>query len=139
MASSWSKQPGNTQDTNNNMLEIEILNSLKEFIGSEPFGQYLSEYVANTQRNIDQLGLAIGAEDDERASQFSHKLKGSAGNIGALKLSDACGRIQSLVVEYESIDTIRDQFQEIRKIYEQTRDELNKYIADIEHSNLKVG
>ena len=121
------------------MLEIEILDSLKEFIGSEPFGQYLSEYVANTQRNIDQLGIAIGAEDDERVSQFSHKLKGSAGNIGALKLSEACGRMQSLVVEYESTDTIRDQFHQIRDIYQQTRDALNKYIADLEHSGLKVG
>ena len=52
-----------TDNSENKLLEFEILDSLKEFIGSEPFGQYLSEYINNTLTNIDRLGHAIAAED----------------------------------------------------------------------------
>ena len=95
MASSWSSDTeSNSDKSDTNILEFEVLNSLKDFIGSEPFGQYLSEYINNTLSNIDRLGYAIASEDEERVKQFSHKLKGSAGNIGATKLSAVCTQMQ---------------------------------------------
>ena len=127
------------ENSENTLLEFGILNSLKEFIGSEPFGQYLSEYLNNTLSNIDRLGHAIAAEDDERVKQFSHKLKGSAGNIGALKLSSVCAKMQNLAVEDEQIDNLRGLFKEIQDTYQETRVALNDYIAQLEHSRVNVG
>ena len=123
----------------NKILEFEILNSLKDFIGSEPFGQYLSEYLNNTLSNIDRLGHAIAAEDDDRVKQFSHKLKGSAGNIGALKLSSVCSKMQDLSLEDEQPGNLKNLFQEIQRIYNETRDELNVYINQLAQMKRNVG
>ena len=144
MTSSWSNETsgntaGNTDSNDNKLLEFEILNSLKEFIGSEPFGQYLSEYINNTLSNIDRLGYAIASEDEERVRQFSHKLKGSAGNIGAMKLSTVCTKMQAMAHEESMIDTLRGQFEEIQKTYQETKKALNDYISELEESGLKVG
>lgn len=123
----------------NTLLEYEILNSLKEFIGSEPFGQYLSEYLHNTLTNIDRLGHAIAAEDEERVKQFSHKLKGSAGNIGALKLSSVCARMQTMALEDDQVGDLRSLFQEIQIAYQETREVLNVYIDQLEQARVNVG
>ena len=140
MASSWSNDTvSNTENNDNKILEFEILNSLKEFIGSEPFGQYLSEYINNTLSNIDRLGYAIASEDEERVKQFSHKLKGSAGNIGAMKLSFVCTQMQAMALEESANDALRDQFREIQNIYQETKEALNDYINQLEESRLKVG
>ena len=139
MASSWSNDTvSNTENNDNKILEFEILNSLKEFIGSEPFGQYLSEYINNTLSNIDRLGYAIASEDEERVKQFSHKLKGSAGNIGAMKLSFVCTQMQAMALEESANDALRDQFREIQNIYQETKEALNDYINQLEASRLKV-
>lgn len=140
MASSWSNESsGNTESSDSKLLEIEILNSLKEFIGSEPFGQYLSEYINNTLSNIDRLGYAIASEDEERVRQFSHKLKGSAGNIGAMKLSTVCTRMQAMAHEENMNDALRGQFEELQKTYQETKSALSEYINQLEESDLKVG
>jgi len=140
MVSSYSNDSVNDQDTNDNkLLEFEILNSLKDFIGSEPFGQYLSEYIGNTLRNIDRLGYAIATEDEERVKQFSHKLKGSAGNIGAVKLSNVCTKLQSLAVDEDSNENLRDQYQELQNTYQETKKALSEYIGQLEESNRKAG
>ncbi|WP_455376098.1 Hpt domain-containing protein [Kaarinaea lacus] len=140
MASSWSNDSvSNTENNDNKILEFEILNSLKEFIGSEPFGQYLSEYINNTLSNIDRLGYAIASEDEERVKQFSHKLKGSAGNIGAMKLSFVCTQMQSMALEESANDDLRNQFREIQNIYQETKEALSDYIHQLEESRLKVG
>ena len=140
MASSWSNDTENNADkSDSKLLEFEVLNSLKEFIGSEPFGQYLSEYIDNTLSNIDRLGYAIASEDEERVKQFSHKLKGSAGNIGAMKLSVVCTQMQAMAHEESLNDSLRNQFQEIQKIYQETREALNDYINHMEDSKRNVG
>lgn len=140
MASSWSNDTvSNTENNDNKILEVEILNSLKEFIGSEPFGQYLSEYINNTLSNIDRLGYAIASEDEERVKQFSHKLKGSAGNIGAMKLSFVCTQMQAMALEESANDALRNQFREIQNIYQETKEALSDYIHQLEESRLKVG
>jgi HPt (histidine-containing phosphotransfer) domain-containing protein len=140
MASSWSNETShNTESNENKLLEIEILNSLKEFIGSEPFGQYLSEYINNTLSNIDRLGHAIASEDEERVKQFAHKLKGSAGNIGAMKLSTVCTEMQAMAHEENINAALHGQFEQIQKIYQETKSALSDYINELEQSELKVG
>jgi two-component system sensor histidine kinase TorS len=137
MASSRSDNSSSYND-NNNLLEVEILDSLKEFIGSEPFGQYLSEYIGNTLRNIDRLGIAIALEDEDRIKQVSHKLKGSAGNIGATRLSSICTRLQESAVSDQPAASMRGQFEDLKSTYEETREALNAYIDTLEMSRLKA-
>jgi len=140
MASSHSNDSKHDLDTDDSkLLEMEILNSLKEFIGSEPFGQYLSEYIGNTLRNIDRLGYAIASEDEERVRQFSHKLKGSAGNIGAVRLSNVCTKMQAMATDESSIENLRSQYQELQSAYQETRRALSEYIGQLEQTSLKVG
>lgn len=137
MASSRSDKSSKNND-NNKLLEVEILDSLKEFIGSEPFGEYLSEYIGNTLRNIDRLGIAIALEDEDRVKQVSHNLKGSAGNIGATKLSKVCTRLQESAVDDQPMASIRGQFEDLKSTYQETKEALTAYIDTLEMSKLKA-
>lgn len=128
----------NSENNNKVVVEIEILNSLSGFIGGEPFGQYLSEYLTNTQRNIDRLGHAIAAEDFDRIRQMAHKLKGSAGNIGAMKLTNICEKLQSMA-EDEFQGKMCDEFFELQDIYQETKEALNGYIQQIDQASVKFG
>lgn len=121
------------------LLAYDILNSLSGFIGSSPFGQYLSGYLENTHNNIERLGHAIAAEDDERVRQLSHKLKGSAGNIGAMRLSGICERIQAIATHQESTEGMCNYYLQLEKIFDETRAALDDYINQLEISQANVG
>lgn len=121
------------------LLAYEILNSLSDFIGGAPFGQYLSEYLENTLKNIERLGHAIAAEDEERVRQMSHKLKGSAGNIGAMQLSSICEKIHTMASEEEFTDGMCSHYLELQKIYEDTKAALRDYINQLQTSQASVG
>lgn len=121
------------------LLSYEILNSLSDFIGGAPFGQYLSEYLDNTLKNIERLGHAIAAEDEERVKQMTHKLKGSAGNIGAMQLSGICEKIHTMASEEEFTDTMCNHYLELQKIFEDTKTALHEYINQLQISQANVG
>lgn len=103
------------------VLNQDILDALKKFIGSEAFGNYLSEYVENTQHNIERMGMAIAAQDSDRVRHLVHRLKGSSGNIGALKLAWACEQMEAAIVEDSGRDTVREQFAALEQVFNDTR------------------
>ncbi|MGD8566551.1 MAG: Hpt domain-containing protein [Gammaproteobacteria bacterium] len=113
------------------LLNREILDALKNFIGSEPFGQYLSEYLNNTARNLERIELAIAAGDEPRTRHLAHRLKGSSGNIGALKLAWHCVLLEALTEEEHTGQQLKSQLAELSKVFETTREAIQSYIDDI--------
>ncbi|WP_455199948.1 Hpt domain-containing protein [Kaarinaea lacus] len=110
------------------VLKQEILDALSDFIGSAPLGRYLSGYIDNTSKNIQSIGIAIASEDEERIRHLAHKLKGSSGNIGALKLAWNCVELEALTVEEQSQEILKQQYLKLEQVFQVTRDALNAYI-----------
>jgi len=113
-----------------NVLKHDILEALSDFIGSDPFGRYLSDYVDNTSKNIQRIAMAIASDDDVRIRHLAHKLKGSSGNIGALKLAWNCVELEALTVEDQSQELLKHQFEKLEQVFQVTRDAIKQYIEE---------
>lgn len=112
------------------VLKQDILDALSDFIGSAPFGRYLSDYIDNTSKSINRIGIAIASDDEERIRHLAHKLKGSSGNIGALKLAWNCVELEALTVETQSQDMLKQQYLKLEQVFQVTRDAINAYIDE---------
>ncbi|MCI0504734.1 MAG: Hpt domain-containing protein [Gammaproteobacteria bacterium] len=115
-------------DVNGQALKFEILDALRNFIGGDPLAQYLAEFIENTAKNIQRIGIAVAAEDGGRVRHLTHKLKGSSGNIGAFKLAWHCVTLESLSAENISHETLMSQYRELEQVYLETREALQTYI-----------
>lgn len=136
MNNSNSEKPTNSD--NDVLLQFEVLNSLSGFIGSSAFGQYLAEYLHNTMHNIERLGHAIAAGDNERIKQMSHKLKGSAGNIGAMRLASICEKLQHIADEEDFGEGMCGHFFQLQAIFDETKLALDDYINQLAVSQVNV-
>ena len=126
------------QSDKEQILNHDILDSLNKFIGSDPFAQYLSEYLQNTMKNIERIGLAVASRDDVRIRHLAHKLKGSSGNIGALKLAWNCMQLEATTVEEKSEDVVCKQFNELESVFQDTKTAIESYIENLPVSHPNV-
>ena len=126
------------QNDKESILNQEVLDALKNFIGSDPFRNYLNEYVQNTLKNIERIGMAIAAQDNLRIRHLAHKLKGSSGNIGALKLAWNCVQLEAVTVEEDSSQELHKQFGKLEDVFNDTKHELESYIEKLSDSHSHV-
>ena len=126
------------QSDKEQILNHDILDSLRDFIGSDPFGQYLSEYLDNTHKNIERIGIAVASRDDERIRHLAHKLKGSSGNIGALKLAWNCVQLEATTVEEKPEDMVCQQFDKLENVFQDTKIAIEDYIKSLSASQHNV-
>ena len=110
------------------VLKLEVLDALRDYIGSEPLAQYLSDFIGHTAINIQRIGIAIAAEDDVRARHLTHKLKGSSGNIGALKLAWYCVELEASSAAEDPREILVSQFQLLEQVFQDTRQSIQSYI-----------
>ncbi len=110
------------------VLKYEILDALQGYIGQDPLQQYLFEFLDSTSKKIQSISMAIAAEDESRIRHMAHKLKGSSGNIGALKLAWKCVELEALTVDNLSNADLKHQFQQLEQVFEATKTEIRAYI-----------
>ena len=113
------------------LLNMEILEGLKNFIGGAPFAQYLLEYISNTARNLERMSFAIAAEDEARLRHLAHRLKGSSGNIGAMKLAWQCVELEALTEEEHSHDQLIAQHEKLSEVFQSTSKAIEAYAEEI--------
>ena len=119
------------QSDKEQILNHDVLDALSEFIGSDPFGNYLVEFVDNTVKNIERIGMAVASNDDERVRHLAHKLKGSSGNIGALKLAWNCVQLEATTVEENSQELMHQRYDELQSTFKDTRFAIESYIKKL--------
>jgi HPt (histidine-containing phosphotransfer) domain-containing protein len=115
-------------DVNDQVLKLEILDALRDFIGSDPLAQYLSDFIGHTANNIQRIAIAVAAEDRGRVRHLTHKLKGSSGNIGAFKLARHCVKLESSCAEGDSHEALASQCRGLEQVSLETREALQTYI-----------
>jgi len=58
--------------------------------------QLINLFVATAEKNIEELSTAVSDRDPSRVKNIAHTIKGSALNIGAVSLPEACLRLEQL-------------------------------------------
>lgn len=76
-------------------LDMESLNTLKEVMGDE-FPQLVDTFITDSDVRIVNIRESVDAGDPEAFRRAAHSLKGSASNMGALRLTEHCRRLESL-------------------------------------------
>ncbi|WP_455365109.1 Hpt domain-containing protein [Kaarinaea lacus] len=117
-----------SSDVKEQLLEFDVLDALRDFIGSDPLKHYLCDFMENTAQNIQRIGIAIASDDDQDVRQLAHKLKGSSGNIGALKLAWQCVELEALSVQESSPEELVAQYQQLEQVYHDTQAALHSYV-----------
>jgi len=135
------------------VLNSDVLDALKDFIGTGSFCNYLSEFVENTVKNIERIGMAIAAQDESRVRHLAHKLKASSGNIGAFKLAWNCVKLEAATIREEDesetvLETqssevssgveVKSQFTELEHVFHDTRHALEAYIESATKAGTNV-
>ncbi|MCI2262257.1 ATP-binding protein [Xanthomonas indica] len=77
------------------VLDIAVLDELREVIGSASVAQIVELFLADAPLLIQRLEQAAATAESDALREAAHTLKSSAANLGALALSAAALRIES--------------------------------------------
>ena len=72
-----------------NLVDLETLAELKDIL-AEDFNEFLDTFIADSLDRIQALEAALASLNLGALREASHSLKGSASNLGALQLTEAC-------------------------------------------------
>ncbi len=74
------------------------LAELQELTGGDPawVSELLETYVADTRARLVELREAVRAGSVPRVQRAAHGIKGSSGNVGAVRMADTCHRLESV-------------------------------------------
>ena len=79
---------------------------------------------------INDIELALTAHDSPALSRVAHALKGSASNVGAQALSEACGALEHCCLQDQWPDDAAAQVAGIMALADQTCEALKDWPAD---------
>jgi len=101
-------------------LDDTVLSALKEAT-EEMFAEIIEAYLEDTPKRLILLLNAFEENNIKAIQEESHCLKGSSGNIGALKLSKICEEIElqsrggSITIQKEYVQHAFSEFDHIKK------------------------
>lgn len=80
--------------TDKTMLDMDTINTLREVLGDE-LADIVDDFNSSAVDYIKQLEQSISTQNHEDSMNIAHTLKGMAGNIGAIRLSQLCQVLES--------------------------------------------
>lgn len=75
-------------------LNPEMLNSFRE-LGPDFVAEVVGAFMTSAQEQLQELQAAVDRKEMSAVYKCAHKLKGSAIQIGAERLGDACARMEA--------------------------------------------
>ncbi len=110
------------EDTDN-LIDYETTDMLLETL-EEDFFEVIHEFIKSGDNISSQLKQQVdqGINDIDTLIALSHTLKGASGNVGALLLSDICGKLETTLHE-KQFTHISKHVAEIEQIYSKTKNE----------------
>ena len=73
--------------------------------------------IDDNRRNLEMLGEAVSKRDSEKIRNRAHSIKGSAANMGAMRLAGPAGRLERLALEGD-LSEANDLLGQIRTEFE---------------------
>lgn len=104
-----------------NLKQITSIKKLQKLTGQPDLLKELVDgFLKDAEVGLERLKGAIEADDHKETEQIAHKLKGAAGNLGALRLMATLGSIEDRAAEglplpEDSLERVGADFQEARR------------------------
>ena len=108
---------------------IEELMMLEKASGKKFLSSSLQKFFNKSPKYIQAMEQAIEKEDFDSLGFNAHTFKGTAGFMGAMKLSSLCTQMEQLAKKRES-DGLENILGEIKEEYERVRDYLSRFMDD---------
>jgi two-component system, sensor histidine kinase RpfC len=107
------------------LLDLEVLNSVKDLSSDDSFiNELISVFIMDSRNLLAEMESAVAAKDYETYLENIHALKGSAGSMGAKKLFVRCK--QTLLQDSNTHNFIED-LRRVNLLLKQTEDALSAY------------
>jgi len=112
---------GNVQDTSIDYSVIESLRELQQDDEPDLLAELTELFLDDTDNRLVALRAAIETGDAESVERTAHSLKGSSGNMGALKMSEICkelenaGTSEDLSGSSEMLEQLVEEFERVRE------------------------
>ena len=100
------------------LIDLETINTLKDMLEDGIF-ELFDEFIADGPQALEKLESAISQMNSKEIGNAAHYLKGSAGNIGAIALSDACRELESQA-RNDVINDAAGHLENIKQVYSAT-------------------
>ena len=100
---------------NNQVLDPTVFNEMRELM-DDALGEFISTYLGNSPRLIDQMEQGLAASDAEAIHHSAHQLKGGSGSIGAMRLYELARQIEQMARDGGTQD-IEPLLQELKTEY----------------------
>ena len=110
------------------LLEFEQINGLLDVAGVDGVLDILSAFWRSTDELSADLLRCVECGECVQAARTAHALKGSAANVGALRLSEAARDVETLS-KNGNLPAAREALERLADIYRDTRAELEKHVS----------
>jgi HPt (histidine-containing phosphotransfer) domain-containing protein len=123
-AGAASEADGDSLSESEEPLDPDVLAGLRELGDAELLVELVELFVDDAQSRLPTLQDAFEKGDAETVERTAHTLKGSSGNMGALRMAEACenlqeiGRSRDLSGALELIEQLEAEFDRVRKALE---------------------
>jgi two-component system sensor histidine kinase/response regulator len=113
-----------TTEENEEPLDRDIIENLRDLGGSEMLSELAQMLFEDTRSNLATLRKALEEGDAQSVEQVAHTLKGSCGNMGAIRVAAICAELQNisssgdLTRAPELLDHLETQFERLRPALE---------------------
>ena len=101
------------------VIDLDVLNTLKETIGADFLNELLSTYYEDTSTQINTLRQALANGDAETFRRAAHSLKSNSANFGAMELSaqarelEFLGKDGNLADVGAKLDLLENEYQKV--------------------------
>jgi HPt (histidine-containing phosphotransfer) domain-containing protein len=112
------------------IIEAEQLTVLAEAAGKEAIEPILDAFWQSNDELFGQLTQAFATGDAGEAAKIAHALKGSASNLGALRLSESAKAVER-AAKAGDLETARDALGRLPSEIEVTKDAFARLMASI--------
>jgi len=107
------------------MLDKSSLTALKEIMGSD-FHNLIDVFIEDSEARIEQLGTLIQSENADAIRKMAHSIKGSSGNLCAMRLSEICFDLEKQAHE-SNLTNANTLYQQIAEEFILVKNELLKH------------
>lgn len=116
--------------TEANAIEAEQLQVLAEAAGKDAVEPILDAFWQSNDELYDQLGGAFSANDPAEAAKIAHALKGSASNLGGVRMAETAKAIET-AAKAGDLETARDAYDRLPEEIAVTRAAFVQLMASI--------
>ncbi len=125
-------------DSGRKVLDIDFLDEMKGVGMNGDFVQNLVwVFLRSSERNMEKMGHALENREIEAFRNVAHALKGSAGQMGAIRVMDICARLQNMGDDSQMRERM-ELFRALKDEFLMVRRSLMAHIRESRNDTLRV-